>query len=138
MRCHAVSLLIAIGSLAALSACGTEHAFERGKAGAAGNLPSSPVSPGAGLNFSDVVKPELQRCVSCHAGGAGNWTYDGGDMAYAQVVGQVNLDAPSSSPLLLKGTNRSSHGGGAQFSEASDAYLAILTWIEEGAAENQD
>ncbi len=122
--------------VAVLFACGSDHPFDRGKAGAGGLLPSSPISSGNEVSFALEVKPELQRCTSCHAGGAGSWTYDAGAQAHAQVLSQLDLDNPANSPLLRKGANEDSHGGGEQFSAISDAYQAILSWIEEGATDD--
>jgi hypothetical protein len=48
-----------------------------------------------------------------------------------------DLDNPTSSPLLMKATNEDSHSGGEQFSAISDAYQAILSWIEKGATDDE-
>lgn len=119
----AVLLLVSPG-------CGTDHAFDRGI--------RNPAAPGlpAGVSFSANVKPALTVCVSCHGGGAGGWTYDGGGNAYQQVTEVIDIDNPASSLLLTKPSGAVSHGGGTHYPVGSETYNNILTWIEEGALDN--
>ena len=117
----------------AVSGCGTEHPFRRGPE-RAGDVTEIP--PGAEVSFSQHVKPLLQSCTGCHASGAGGWTYNGGADSYAATIGEVNTANPALSSLLVKATGGGGHGGGTIFSQSSDAYAAILRWIEEGAQDN--
>lgn len=97
---------------------------------------ADPEPPAATVSFAEAVQPILQRCVGCHAGGAGGWTYDGGPQAYAQTVARIDPDDAAGSSLLRKGSNQSSHGGGALFTEDSEEYAAVLAWIASGAPDN--
>lgn len=138
--------------LAVLGGCGAENPLQRGEVTAKdpSDAPPTTVCTPASLlsgpnhlasivqqvecpTFSADVRPALQRCAGCHAGGAGGWTYDGGPQAYAQVIAAVDASDAAGTSLLLKATNQSSHGGGAQFSADSAEYDAILTWIASGA-----
>ena len=118
--------------LALLAACGTDHPFERGE------VVSGPVAPEPlpSVSFQESVVPALQGCASCHAGGAGGWTYDGGPQAYEQAVSRIDLDAPAQSSLLGKATNEFAHGGGPQFTVESEEYEVVLAWIEAGGPDN--
>lgn len=149
---------LAILALFLLGGCGAENPLKRGEATAKDtdddrtgsivctevSLLSAPLPSGPNRfasiaqqddcpTFSADVRPALQRCSGCHAGGAGGWTYDGGPQAYAQVLTAVNTNQADQSSLLLKATNQRSHGGGALFAADSADYNAILTWIANGA-----
>lgn len=120
------------GLCLAWAGCGTEHPFDRG---APFGDPAGP-APGEAVSFQAHVKPALQACTSCHAAGAGGWTYDGGANAYNQVISQIDTQSPGDSPLLINATGGSGHGGGTIFSASSADYQALLAWIEEGAMDN--
>ena len=154
-RCAAAPVFfkaLLLSLLAVLGGCGAENPLQRGETTAKTPADSPPTtvctqtSLLSGPNqlasivqqtdcptFSADVRPALQRCTGCHAGGAGGWTYDGGPQAYAQVIAVVDAADAAGTSLLLKGTNQSSHGGGAQFSADSAEYDAILAWIASGA-----
>ena len=130
MKRWAVYLWIGLGLAA--SGCGTENPFDRGEP--FGDDPN--LEPDAIATFQANIKPILQPCTSCHAAGAGGWTYDGGLNAYNQVISQVNTGSPAESPLLVNATGGSGHGGGTIFSAVSPEYQALVSWIEDGAQDN--
>ena len=92
----------------------------------------TPVPP----SFSTEVKPLLESCKSCHADGAGGWTYDGGSGAYEAVLLEINLADPAASPLLIKSSGGDNHNGGTFYTPSSTEYQLILGWITAGAPNN--
>lgn len=124
-------ILTTIVTIFALSACGTENPFDRGPREADFEDSFGPVT--GDISFAQHVVPALNTCRSCHAGGAGGWTYTGG---HDQVVSVVNTGNPADSELLIKGTGGDGHGGGSVFSASSNQYQAILAWIQQGALNN--
>ena len=118
----------------ALVGCGTENPFDRGEDFDDGTVEA----PGAAesVSFATDVKPALSKCSSCHAGGTGGWTYDGGANAFGQVLSVVDLDDPENSTLLVKGSGGNGHGGGKVFSVSSEDYKALLAWIEDGGLDS--
>jgi hypothetical protein len=50
---------------------------------------------------------------------------------------RVNRQAPAESLVLLKGTGRTSHGGGQLFGRDHAAYRTIAKWIAEGARDDK-
>ena len=117
----------------ALLGCGTENPFGRGEDFDDGTAVTP--GPGGNVSFATNIKPVLKKCTSCHSGGTGGWTYDGGTNAYMQATSVVDADNPENSLLLLKGTGKNGHGGGAIFSITSDDYKALLAWIQGGVPE---
>ena len=116
-----------------LIGCGTENPFDRGEPFDEGLGPDESLGE---VSFAANVRPALQSCTGCHAGGAGGWTYDGGGDAYDDVLQVVNLQDPINSRLLVKATGGNGHGGGALFSASSTQYRVIQAWIEQGAPNN--
>lgn len=116
-----------------LTGCGTDHPFDRGP-----DIENDVVDPGqtSGISFSSSIQPILKQCEGCHSGGTGGWTYDGGGDAHAQALSAVDLSDPEGSLLVVKAIGGGSHGGGAVISKSSDAYNALLAWIQEGAKDN--
>lgn len=128
-RSYPLVLFLAMISLGSWG-CGTDHLFDRGILG--------PVTPPlvGDVSFAQDVVPALSTCISCHGGGAGGWTYDGGGNAHDQVMEIVDLASPSASLLLTKPSGVLSHAGGTHYAVGSEAYNQILAWIEAGAADN--
>ena len=116
-----------------LLGCGTDNPFTRGA-----KFDDDTILPPAGstISFSEDVVPLLTSCLSCHGSGTGGWTYSGGPTAHTAAVRVINRSSPSNSPLLVKATGGSSHGGGTLFSTSSIEYKTILQWIEQGAQDN--
>jgi hypothetical protein len=102
----------------------------------------------APVSFRNEVVPILTRlgCNSgaCHGSAAGKNGLKLSLRGYApeldhdaltrQVHGRrVNLEAPSESLLLLKGTGTLQHGGGPRLDPASPEFALLARWIAEGA-----
>ena len=79
--------------------CGTDNPFDRGEDLPAGSNVDN--SPGQAVSFSADVKPILQVCASCHAGGAGGWVYAGSAEAHASVAKVISTGQPATSELLV-------------------------------------
>jgi len=105
-------------------------------------------SDGGGTSTGDEVSFETDitalltaQCGTsgCHAGstpqGGLNLNLDDTDIEtlYTDVSAQIDLDAPEESPLLAKATNTTPHTGGEIFTTSSEEYQTILTWITDGA-----
>ncbi|NNE55104.1 MAG: hypothetical protein HKN32_03715 [Flavobacteriales bacterium] len=125
---------IVIGLAIMLSACGTEHPFDRGQIFDDAVGAGDPLD-GSTLSFGGDIRPLLSGCVGCHSGGAGGWTYDGGANALTQVRSVINTASPRESALLVKGSGGDNHGGGTVFSSSSSSYEMIEAWIAAGALE---
>ena len=134
-RVHRTSLQIGvlITAVVLLSGCSTDAPFKRGFDYAGGGLTGPDFD---NVTFSGTVRPVLQRCVSCHAAGAGGWAYDGGASSHGAVLAVINRSNAPNSLLLVKATGGDGHGGGSIFSAASNDYAAIVAWIEAGAPDN--
>ncbi len=117
-----------------LSACGTDHPFDRGQIYNDAVGTGDPVD-GSSLSFATDIQPLLSACVGCHSGGTGGWTYDGGADALTQVRSVINTGSPGESVLLVKGSGGDNHGGGTVFGASSSTYEMIEAWIASGALE---
>ena len=90
---------------------------------------------------TDVITIFTSKCATtgCHTGAspAGSLDLDVGnsDVAtiYDNIQDQITIDDPATSPLLMKATNETSHGGGAILTSTSEEYSTILQWITDGA-----
>ena len=69
MRYSLVLALVLVG-------CGTENPFDRGPEYDDGTAVLPPAAET--VSFKTDILPILNQCTSCHAGGTGGWTYDGG------------------------------------------------------------
>lgn len=116
-----------------LTGCGTDNPFDRGQDLPAGSNEENP--NGQLVSFSADVKPVLQVCASCHAGGAGGWVYAGSAEAYSRTIAKIDVQQPEKSVLLIKATG-GGHGGGTLFGTGSSSYQTIVNWIAQGAKNN--
>lgn len=117
--------------------------FHRGKQSDGGSqTEDSGSSPDTAdtLSYQKDVYPILEsNCYSCHSdtGLASTSTLiltlePAAD--YDMVVGFVDSDSASDSPILTKATGTNSHLGGTILTENSPDYQTLATWIEQGAA----
>jgi hypothetical protein len=123
-----------------------------GSAAAAANAPSAVPSVGASaapLSFARDVVPAMTK-AGCNMGAChGSFQGRGGlslsllgydvvrdyDALFKYSRGRrVSTAAPDQSLLLLKGTNRVPHGGGARLAGDGEAYRIIRQYIAEGCA----
>ena len=131
---HYILYSLFLISVLILQGCGTENPFDRGPDLAVDESALPP--PGEAVSFSTDVIAVLSVCESCHASGAGGWTYDGGAGAHAAVIDAIDRGDPERSELLVKATGGGGHGGGRLFSTSSPQYQAIVDWIQQGALNN--
>jgi hypothetical protein len=52
------------------------------------------------------------------------------------VTAVIDLSSPSYSPLLVKTTSGTSHGGGVFWGTSDADYMALRQWIAEGGRNN--
>ena len=107
--------------------------FDRGSASDGEDGGGTP-PPGGSVGYALDVHPLLvQRCTACHGASSSRPFKLTGDPDpdYPVTLEFVNLDNPSSSLLLTKGTGTTGHGGGSVLN-AQDAAL-IEGWIVDGA-----
>lgn len=124
----AVRMLATIGLIA--SGCG---GFERGAL--SGALPGTPGGPSIAPDFATTIYPLLEaRCADCHGPASGRPFVLLGDLDpdYENALGFVDLDNPSGSALVLKGTGVG-HGGGATLRPDDPEVRLLVTWIAAGA-----
>ena len=100
------------------------------------------------IDFATEIVPLLSR-YGCNSGGChGKASGQNGfklslfgfdpEFDYQALVSEARgrrlmLAAPQNSLLLLKGTGRTPHGGGAKLNPNSEAYQVLLAWIKLGA-----
>ena len=100
------------------------------------------------VSFSKNVYPILKNnCQSCHGASSGSGNLRIGNdaittynnlMNTSPSIGGSFIDTanPSTSLLLQKATNSTTHGGGKIFAINSQEYQTILKWIQQGANNN--
>ncbi|MCI0378354.1 MAG: hypothetical protein L0215_12165 [Gemmataceae bacterium] len=110
---------------------------------AAGPTPHVDLSNESYAVFMNKVQPILMNaCVNCHSGVEGGAfqllrTAQGGQRGasmrnLAAVIGQVNLDNPSLSPLLVKSVSPHGPNGKAPITSRKDQpYRALQHWVEQ-------
>ncbi|RMG07017.1 MAG: hypothetical protein D6731_24625 [Planctomycetota bacterium] len=91
---------------------------------------------GAVLGYADI-KPSLAACAGCHSSLSTGFVLSAGlsdDAAdFAAVAAQVDPQSPDRSPLLLKASAQTTHGGGSPWPVGSADYDLVLRWIQQGA-----
>ncbi|MDB4637850.1 MAG: DUF1553 domain-containing protein [Planctomycetaceae bacterium] len=119
-----------------------------GSSSYAEDLPAKDVSSPASVDFGNDIEPLLSR-YGCNSGGChGKASGQNGfklslfgfdrDFDYEAIAKEargrrLSQASPEGSLILRKAIGAVPHGGGARFSEDSEAYRLIQTWIANGA-----